>query len=85
MDNKETVKQENKILVGDKQILESELSPEQKYLANQITDLNNKKAKLQFDLDQIQAALNVFQNTFIDTTKEVADEVLESEEKTLNN
>jgi len=85
MDNKETVKQENKIVVGDKQILESELSPEQKYLANQITDLNNKKAKLQFDLDQIQAALNVFQNTFIDTTKEVADEVLESEEKTLNN
>jgi len=85
MDNKETVKQENKIVVGDKQILESELSPEQKYLANQITDLNNKKAKLQFDLDQIQAALNVFQNTFIDTTKEVADEVLESEQKTLEN
>mgnify|MGYP001459424899 FL=1 len=85
MDNKETVKQENKILVGDKEILESELSPEQKYLANQITDLNNKKAKLQFDLDQIQAALNVFQNTFIDTTKEVADEVLESEQKTLEN
>jgi len=83
MDNKETVKQENKIVVGDKEILESELTPEQKYLANQITDLNNKKAKLQFDLDQIQAALNVFQNTFIETTKEVADEVLESETKTL--
>ena len=83
MANKETVKQENKILVGDKEILESEFTPEQKYLANQITDLNNKKTKLQFDLDQIQAALNAFQNTFIQTTKEVVDEVLESETKTI--
>ncbi len=83
MDNKETVKQENKIVMGDQEILESELTPQQKYLANQITDLNNKKAKLQFDLDQIDAALGVFQNTFIQSTKEVADEVLKSETKTI--
>jgi hypothetical protein len=80
MDNKETVKQEeNKAIIGDKEILESEMTPEQQYLAKQITDLRNKKAKITFDLDQIEAALNVFQNTFIKSTQEVADEVLKDE------
>jgi len=80
MDNKETVKQEeNKAVIGDKEILESEMTPEQQYLAKQITDLRNKKAKITFDLDQIEAALNVFQNTFIQSTQKVADEVLKDE------
>ena len=82
MDNKETVKQEeNKVIIGDKEILESEMTPEQQYLAKQITDLRNKKAKITFDLDQIEAALNVFQNTFIASTKEKAEEVLKEEDK----
>jgi len=82
MDNKETVKQEeNKAIIGDKEILESEMTPEQQYLAKQITDLRNKKAKITFDLDQIEAALNVFQNTFIASTKEKAEEVLKEEDK----
>jgi len=76
MDNKETVKQENKAVIGDKEILESEMTPKQQYLAKQITDLRNKEGKIQFDLDQIKAALTVFQNAFIDSTKEEADEVL---------
>ena len=58
-------KEENKAVIGDNEILETEMSEEQKYLANQITDLRNKKSKIQFDLDQIQAALTVFENTFI--------------------
>lgn len=75
-------KEENKAVIGDNEILETEMTEEQKYLANQITDLRNKKAKIQFDLDQIQAALTVFENTFIASTKEKADEVLgEKEEK----
>ena len=75
-------KEENKAVIGDNEILESEMTEEQKYLANQITDLRNKKSKIQFDLDQIQAALSVFENTFIASTKEKADEVLaEKEEK----
>lgn len=82
MDNKETVKKEvNKAVIGDNEILETEMTEEQKYLANQITDLRNKKAKIQFDLDQIQAALTVFENTFIASTKEKADEVLEEKEE----
>jgi len=82
MANKETVKKEvNKAVIGDNEILETEMTEEQKYLANQITDLRNKKAKIQFDLDQIQAALTVFENTFIASTKEKADEVLEEKEE----
>jgi len=82
MDNKETVKKEvNKAVIGDNEILETEMTEEQKYLANQITDLRNKKAKIQFDLDQIQAALTVFENTFIASTKEKADEVLKEKEE----
>jgi len=74
-------KEENKAVIGDNEILESEMTDEQKYLANQITDLRNKKSKIQFDLDQIQAALSVFENTFIASTKEKADEVLEEKEE----
>jgi len=82
MDNKETVKKEvNKAVIGDNEILETEMTEEQKYLANQITDLRNKKSKIQFDLDQIQAALTVFENTFIASTKEKADEVLKEKEE----
>ena len=81
MENKETVKQENKAVVGDKEILESEMTEQQKYLANQITDLRNKEAKLTFDMDQIKAALTVFQNSFIASTKQEADKVLEENKK----
>ena len=73
--------EENKAVIGDQEILEKEMTDEQKYLANQITDLRNKKAKLQFDIDQISAALTVFENTFIASTKEKAEEVLKEEDK----
>ncbi len=74
-------KEENKAVIGDKEILETEMTEQQKYLASQITDLRNKEVKLQFDMDQIKAALTVFQNTFIASTKETADEVLEENEE----
>lgn len=75
------MQEENKAVIGDNEILETEMTEEQKYLANQITDLRNKKAKIQFDLDQIQAALTVFENTFIASTKEEADKVLDKKEE----
>jgi len=69
-------KEESKAVIGDQEILETEMTEQQKYLAKQITDLRNKKAKLGFDMDQIEAALNVFKNTFIASTKEEADKNL---------
>ena len=68
-------------LTDGTQILESEMTEHQKYLANQITDLRNKEAKLTFDMDQIKAALTVFQNSFIASTKQEADKVLEENKK----
>jgi len=38
-----------------------------------------KKGRLEFELDQVQASLNVFQQAFIQETKTEADEILESE------
>tara|TARA_R100000742_G_C4204120_1_gene32370 strand:+ start:56 stop:304 length:249 start_codon:yes stop_codon:yes gene_type:complete len=72
-------KEENKAKVGDKEILESEMTDKQKYLANQITNLRNKKEQMLFDLDQIEAALTVFQNSFIASTQEEAEEILKED------
>jgi len=63
----------------------SDLTPQQQYLHSQILDLSNKKRQTEFQLDQINASLSVFNNAFVDSTKEQADEVLESETKTLDN
>lgn len=59
-------KEENKAVKSD----EKEMTEHQQYLANQIQDLRKKRDSLQFDLDQIVAALTVFENTFIASTKE---------------
>ena len=66
--------EENKATVGDKEILESEMTDKQKYLANQITNLRQKREQMLFDLDQVDAALNVFQNNFIASTKEESEQ-----------
>lgn len=71
--------QENKAMVGDKEILESEMTDKQKYLANQITNLRQKREQMLFDLDQVDAALNVFQNNFIASTKEKSEQILKEE------
>tara|TARA_Y100000114_G_C11535164_1_gene219890 strand:+ start:186 stop:410 length:225 start_codon:yes stop_codon:yes gene_type:complete len=71
--------QENKAMVGDKEILESEMTDKQKYLANQITNLRQKREQMLFDLDQVDAALNVFQNNFIASTKEESEQILKEE------
>ena len=59
-------KEENKAVKSD----EKEMTEHQQYLANQIQDLRKKRDALQFDLDQIVAALTVFENTFIASPKE---------------
>jgi|TARA_R100000030_G_scaffold63360_1_gene48046 hypothetical protein len=71
--------EENKATVGDKEILESEMTDKQKYLANQITNLRQKREQMLFDLDQVDAALNVFQNNFIASTKEESEQILKEE------
>tara|TARA_R110001632_G_scaffold1401_1_gene6095 strand:- start:1762 stop:2010 length:249 start_codon:yes stop_codon:yes gene_type:complete len=79
MDNKETVKQENTVTIDGNELKESELTDKQKYLTSQCRDLLGKKSRIEFELDQVQASLNVFQQALVETTKEVAEEILTEE------
>ena len=57
---------------------EVELSEKQKYIQLQLTDLANKEKNLMFQLDQVKASQQVFNQAFIDASKEISDEVSES-------
>mgnify|MGYP001439951604 FL=1 len=72
---------ENSIVIDDKEYKESELSDKQKYFANQVQDLRSKKSRIQFELDQIMASLDVFNRALLDSFKEQSEEVLEKSEK----
>jgi len=65
------------VFIDDKEVKVSELSEEQTYLHSQLLDLRNKEASLRFQLDQVAASMSVFQNAFIEASKEVAEETLE--------
>jgi hypothetical protein len=60
---------------------EVELSKKQQYIQLQLTDLNNKEKNLMFQLDQVKASQQVFNQAFIEASQEVAEEVLKEEEK----
>jgi len=66
------------VFIDDEEKKVSELSDEQRYLNSQIhsqiLDLRNKEASLRFQLDQVTASMSVFQNAFIEASKEVAEE-----------
>ena len=76
--------QEPVVMIDDKEIKVSELTNEQQYLHSQVLDLTNKQKRIQFELDQINASLSVFQNAFIESAKEKADEVLNNPEEDHN-
>jgi len=55
---------------------EVELSEKQQYIQLQLNDLANKEKNLMFQLDQIKASQQVFNQAFVEASKEVADEIL---------
>ena len=67
---------ENVVFLDDKEIKVADLSDEQKYYHSQVVDLRNQKARISFQLDQINASLKVFEDAFIKSTKAKAEEVL---------
>jgi hypothetical protein len=75
--------QEPIVMLNDKEMKVSDLTPQQQYLHSQILDLANQQSRIEFQLDQVKASKSVFEKAFIDSTKEQADEVLETETKTL--
>jgi hypothetical protein len=60
---------------------EVELSDKQQYIQLQLTDLNNKEKNLMFQLDQVKASQQVFNQAFIEASQEVAEEVLKEKDK----
>jgi len=78
-------KQEHLVMLNDKEMKVSDLTSQQQYLHSQLLDLSNQESRIKFQLDQVQASKSVFEKAFIDSTKEQADEVLETEMKTLEN
>ena len=78
---KETVKkEENTITIDGNELKESELTEQQKYFASQIQEARAERMQLQRQMDRNAAVINSFEAALIETTKEVAEEVL-SEEK----
>ena len=71
------------VKIGDEEIKVADLTPQQQYLHSQILDLLSQESRIQFQLDQVKASKSVFERAFINSTKEQADEVLETETKTL--
>jgi hypothetical protein len=76
--------QEPVVMIDDKEVKVSELTSEQQYFHSQILDLTNKQKRIQFELDQVNASLNVFQNAFIESAKQKADQVLNNPEEDKN-
>jgi len=73
--------QENVVFLDDKEIKVADLSDEQKYYHSQVVDLRNQKARISFQLDQVNASLKVFEEAFVKSTQEKAGEVLDPEEE----
>jgi len=81
MANKETVKEEeNTVTIDGNELKESELTEQQKYFVSQIQEARAERMQLQRQIDRNTAVINSFEAALVETTKEVAEEVL-SEEK----
>ena len=81
MANKETVKQEeNTVTMDGNELKESELTEQQKYFVSQIQEARAERMQLQRQMDRNTAVINSFEAALVETTKEIAEEVL-SEEK----
>lgn len=57
------------IYIDSEKVFVSELSERQKYLVNQINDIQTKLAQLQFNADQLNVALNVFSDEMKESRK----------------
>ena len=73
--------EENVVLIDNKEVKVSELTNEQLYFTQQIQDLQNKQARINFELDQVNASLSVFRNALVESYKKTVAESEEEEAK----
>jgi len=77
MDNNKKTENEPRAILGDKELLKSDMTKEQKIFAAHVESLRNKIAKLQFEIDELMPSLRSYEQSFINSTKEKAEEILE--------
>ena len=56
---------------------ESELAQEQAVIISHIRSLKDKVARLEFEINELVPSLRFYENAFVESTKEKAEEVLE--------
>jgi len=61
---------DNVITINGKDYAPEDMNEQQTYLINQIRSCQNKAANIRFELDQVQAAQNVFTNELIKSVQE---------------
>jgi len=71
---------ENVINIDGNSYKEEDLDNKQKYLINQIKDLQTKSASLRFQLDQVSVAQSSFTNSLIASLKETMDSIENGED-----
>ena len=67
------------VLIDDKEIKVSDLTPQQLHHQKHIISLRNKIGNHQFEIDDLLPSLQFHENALIESTKEVADKVLKEE------
>ena len=55
--------------IGDQEVKDTDLTPEQHHHKNHVISLRNKIAKLQFEIDDLVPSLTWHENALIETTK----------------
>jgi hypothetical protein len=71
--------EENVVTIKGEKIKESDLTPQQHHHKEHVISLRNKIGKHQFEIDDLMPSLQFHENALIETTKEVAEEVLDEE------
>ena len=74
--------EENVVTIKGEEIKESDLTPQQYHHKEHVISLRNKIGKHQFEIDDLMPSLQFHENALIETTKDVAEEVLDEEEET---
>ena len=64
---------DNVITIKGKDYAPEDMDEQQTYLINQIRSCQQKAANIRFELDQVQAAQNVFTNELIKSVQEQTD------------
>ncbi len=59
------------------ELLESEMTQEQLVAIRHIKSLRNKIANLEFELNELLPSLRFYENSFVESTKEKAEEVMD--------